>query len=146
MKYNTHTSTMTMPSNEKNPSDKSVKAVTNLASRLYEQRRGCDMLDVIEEAMDMLGYDGDACLDDIADTIKEQLETKKQLKNDASHMEQEQLKEAERIMNIMARGAGVCQTTFVEDNWNPSPPSVNMEWLKTLDVIDALHAKLENFA
>lgn len=140
MKYNIHASTMT--SNEK----KSVKAVTNLASRLYEQRKGCDMLDVIEEAMDMLGYDGDACLDDIADTIKEKLETKKQLKNDASHMEQEQLKEAECCMNIMAKGTGICQTTFVEDNWNPSPPSVNMEWLKTLDVIDALHAKLENFS
>lgn len=129
--------------------DKSVKAVTILASRLFEQRKGCDMLDVIEEAMDMLGYNGDACLDDIADTITEKLETKKRLKNDVSHIEQEQLKEAERTMNAMAKGVlGTSQTTqssFVEENWNPSPPSVNKEWLKTLDVIDALHSKLYGF-
>jgi hypothetical protein len=125
--------------------DKSVKAVTILASRLYEKRKECDMLDVIEEAMDMLGYNGDVCLDDIADTIREKLETKKRLKNDVSYREKEELQEAERTMNAMAKGVSAFKTRFVEENWNPSPPSVNNEWLKTLDVIDALHSKLYGF-
>lgn len=121
--------------------DKAVKAVTILATKLYIKRRGCDMLDVIEEAMDLLQYEGDACLDDIAVSIHQHLDAKKHKDYD---VEKEQLKEAQRHMNILAKGTNFTHPEFDEENWNPSPPAINNDWLKTLDVLDALHFRQQD--
>lgn len=129
-----------MSTNQKS-SDKAVKAVTILATKLYMKRKSCDMLDIIEEAMDLLQYEGDACLDDIAISILQHLNVRNSNNYD---VEKEQLKEAQRHMNILAKGACFTHPEFDEENWNPSPPAINNDWLKTLDVLDALHFRQQD--
>ena len=129
-----------MSANQKS-TDKDVKAVTILATKLYMKRKSCDMLDIIEEAMDLLQYEGDACLDDIAISILQHLNARNGKNYD---VEKEQLKEAQRHMNILAKGTCFTHPEFDEENWNPSPPTINNDWLKTLDVLDALHFRQQD--
>lgn len=123
--------------------DKATHAVVILASRLMTKMKGSDMLDVIEESMTMLNYDGDACLDDIADAVQQMIANNKETINDATLVEKKQLKEAERKMNTLAKGIIFSQNTFDEDSWNPEPTPTNTEWLNTLDAIDSLYHKQE---
>lgn len=129
-----------MSANQKS-TDKDVKAVTILATKLYMKRKSCDLLDIIEEAMDLLQYEGDACLDDIAISILQHLNARNGKNYD---VEKEQLKEAQRHMNILAKGTCFTHPEFDEENWNPSPPTINNDWLKTLDVLDALHFRQQD--
>ena len=129
-----------MSANQKS-TDKDVKAVTILATKLYMKRKSCDLLDIIEEAMDLLQYEGDACLDDIAISILQHLNARNGKNYD---VEKEQLKEAQRHMNILAKGTCFTHPEFDEENWNPSPPAINNDWLKTLDVLDALHFRQQD--
>lgn len=114
----------------------SVSVVADRAATIYKYQRKPCLLNAIEEAMDELDYDGDVCIDDIADMIA----CKRLVKNVDD--EQIQLKLAQKKMDklVQFENAGSYGS---DKSWNPTPPTQNEQWIKTLDTLDMIHSKYE---
>jgi hypothetical protein len=116
-----------------------VRAVARLAARLLRARPAAGLLGAIERAMDELGYEGDACVDDVAALME--ADARARAGADKADPELEQLRRAQAEMDRLARGAvSGLATASPCGSWDPPPPAANPEWLRTLDVIDRLHA------
>jgi hypothetical protein len=136
------------------------KAVTSLATWIYAREQvKKDSLSAVEKAMDQLSYDGDACVDDIADRVVRHYDNEKKGKNEqrftttteaGREKEDRDLREAQRRMDELAgltASTTKSSSTFASDDdgddWDPEPPPVNREWMQTLEVLDALDDRIK---
>jgi len=130
-------------------SNAAEKAVTKLATWIYSRKQlKKDSLSAVEKAMDKLSYEGDACLDDIADrVVKNYDEEKNRKKETDNEREDRDLRNAQRRMDELA---GVAASTTKpsltldrdDDDWDPQPPPVNQAWMQTLEILDTLEDRL----
>lgn len=136
--------------------------VIKLATWLYTYTTPptCSLLGAVEQAMDELQYNGDACVDDIGEAVLHNIscrraKAKVKVKVAAVDEESRQLREAQRLMDRLAKGVvGVGddgsheqqqqQDEDENDAWDPPAPPPNADWLQTLDNIDALAAKVRS--
>lgn len=124
--------------------DIDVQQVIQLALSKCKNNKHPDLWKIIEDAMDELDYEGDEAIDDIIDIV---LSIRQQTAKKTMTVEEKEfakLREAEKLMDRVAKTAQSLPISEGTDDWNPPKPKPNTDWLAILDKIDMLTERLAN--
>jgi hypothetical protein len=130
-----------------------ISRVQKMCLRKPDSKRRKELQSSVETAMDETGYEGDAAVDDVMDLVLSIWDEQRGHTKTPEEFEMEQLRQAQRAMDRIAKGMGVVATTSAEvddEEWEPHDAMAGdvcrQEWGRVLDVIEMLHDRLDSAA